>query len=442
MNKEGIDMNKQTDNLKKLIYLMVVVFVILLISIHIYGTLNQTSGNKDSNTGRVESKTKIVLDYYIWQDEESYILPVTEAYNALQSSVTVCLHVIDSNKYDKEIKVLLEQDRKIDLLNTRGISSLIQLQDEGRLLDITEYIKNSDTEVTAYGSMFNEIALSNRYYGMPTRSTSWILVYNKDIFDAAGVDYPIQLTWDEYRQLAISLTSQEDENKIYGGYWVPWCYNFGAILQNSYLIDDDLSYARESLEFLNNCYNVDGSHMSYSYITEAAIDYRQEFESGKIAMMPQGEWIVNMLLTDEKKGLTDVNWDIAPIPVMESQEADVTWGQYQFAAITAKTDYPEEAFEFMQFLCGEEGAKIYAEYGIIHAYTNEEIKEIYLKTVGKSSASIFFDTKKIQEQLAISGYQEILETFNQCAQEYFLGNKTLDETMQDFEIKRSKILAK
>lgn len=437
---EGMDMNNNIRIRCLYSIIIFVVFAILFVGYKVGHVPNIEPENLSYYKVPSDSPEKIVLEYYIWDDEESYIVPVVNAYNAQHSSVKINLHVLTSVEYDIKINELLLENTKIDLLNIRGFSALIQLQDEEQLLDLTSFIKSNDLDVTAYGSMFNEISVENKYYGLPTRSTCWILVYNKDIFDAANIAYPEQITWDEYRQLAITLTKGQGENKIYGGYWVPWCYNFASIQQNSYLIDDDLTYTRESLEMLNNFYNVDNSHMSYKLITEQTIDCRVEFDSGNIAMMPQGEWFINMLLTDEEAGLTNVNWDIAPIPVFEKQESGITWGQYQFAGITSKCTHPREAFDFIQFLCGEEGARIYAENGMIHAFSNEEIKQIYMNTVGKSSVSIFYNTKKVQEQLAMSGYKEVLDTFVLCAQEYFLGNQTIDETMIDFEKKRSEIL--
>lgn len=383
---------------------------------------------------------KVALDYYIWSDEKSYIEPVISAYCALYTNVTINLHIIEPLTYEKEIQKLLSGNVKIDLLGVKGISQLVQVHNQGQLLDLTPYIKNNDMDVTAYGSMFNDIAIDSRYYGIPNRSTCWFLLYNQDLFNQAGIDYPGQMTWDEYRKLAITLTKGEGDNKIYGGYWVPWCYNFAALQQSSYLIDDDLTASRESLELLNNFYNVDQSHVSFDIVTNEDSSYRKKFEQGNVAMMPQGEWIINMLLEDYEQGLTDVNWDIAPMPVFEGQDPDITWGQYQFVSIAEDTAYPQEAFDFVQFLCGEEGARIYAQNGIIHAYSNEEIKQLYLNSVGKTSASIFFETKRVQEQLAVSGYEEVTEAFKKCAKEYLLGNITIEKAMSDFETMRNDIL--
>jgi multiple sugar transport system substrate-binding protein len=418
------------------------IVLIICLAVIIVGVINQVlfpDKGASSETADIGSE-KVSLDYYIWDDEKSYIEPVISAYSALHKNVQINLHVIANDLYDEDMVPLLASDIKIDLLGVRGISKLVQFYNKDFLLDLTSYIQNNDMDVTAYGSMFNDISIGGRYYGMPTRSTCWILLYNKDIFDEAGIDYPGQMTWDEYRRLAASLTRGEGRDKIYGGYWVPWCYNFAALQKSSYLIDDDLTYARESLELLNNFYNVDKSHMSYRQYTEEKIDYRKEFEKGNTAMMPQGEWIINMLMEDEKKGITDIRWDIAPMPVLNGQDSDITWGQYQFVGIASDTSYPEETFDFVRFLCGEEGARIYAQNGIIHAYCSDEIKQLYMHAVGKESASIFFEAKKVQEQLAISGYWEVTESFKQYAQEYLLGNITLEEAMSGFEEARNGIL--
>lgn len=420
--------------------LFIVICPALLISCnHKNGNSFIFDNNSVSTTGTI-SNYKTVLDYYIWKDEESYITPVIDAYCALKPSIKINLHVLKSSTYDDEMKKLIQSNTKIDLLGIRGISSMVQFKDMGALLDLTSYILNNDMDVTAYGNMFNDIDIDGKYYGIPTRSTCWFLLYNKDIFDKAGLDYPGQITWDEYRKLAISLTQGEGDSKIYGGYWVPWCYNFAALQQSSYLIDDDLTYTRESLELLNNFYNIDKSHMDYSIVNDDKTNYLTDFEKGNIAMMPQGEWVINMLLQDEKLEIANINWDIAPMPVFKRQEPGITWGQYQSVSIESGSAYPKESFDFIQFLCGEEGARIYADHGIIHAYCNGEIKKEYLHTVGKKSASILFKAKKVQEEVAVSGYEDIKQALKDCAKEYLLGNKSIDETMTEFKKKRDKIL--
>lgn len=391
------------------------------------------------------SSEEIVLDYYIWDDETSYILPVVNAYMSFHKNIHINLHSLESLHYDDVIKLLLDGDTKMDIVGIRGISLIVQMMEQNQLLNITDEINKNNLDVTAYGNMYNNISIEGDYFALPTRSTCWFLLYNKDLFDQAGIAYPAEMTWDEYRQLALRLTQGTGYNKVYGACWPPWFFNFGAVQRSSYLIDDDLSYTRESLQMLNNFYNVDKSHISYKQVaitTDEEIDFTALFEKNKVAMMPQGEWMVNMLLEYEKIHDDCVNWDIAPMPIFEGQESNVTWGQYQFAAIANDTAYPDECFKFLQFLCGEEGARIFAEHGIIHAYSTDKIKQIYMDAVGKDSASYFYEAKRVQEELAVPKYQDLYAQFKEIAVDYFLEKKTIDQVMDQIEQARTSIYGK
>lgn len=423
-----------------LLPVLMIAAILGLVLLKLYHSSNESESVASYETNKT-SKEKVILDFYIWDDETSYIRPVVNAYTSFHRNVKINLHPLDSDYYDDVIKLLLEGDTKIDLLCVRGISLLIQMKAQEQLLDITTYIRNNKLDVTAYGNMYNNVSIDGKYYGLPTRSTCWFLLYNKDIFDQEGIPYPGQMTWDEYRELALSLTHGSGKNKVYGSFLPPWLFNFGAIQRSSYLIDDDLTYTRESLEMLNNFYNIDKSHISYKQvaITNDIIDYLSIFEDSKIAMTPNGEWMVNMLIEYQKEHTTYVNWDIAPMPVFAGQDSGVTWGQYQFAGIAKDTAYPEECFKFLQFLCGEEGARIYAENGIIHAYSNDDIKQIYMNVVGKDSASYFYEAKRVQEELAVPNYQDLHAIFKAISKDYLLGRITIDQAMEQFKEKRSEI---
>ena len=58
---------------------------------------------------------------------------------------------------------------------------------------------------------------------MPYRQDFWVLYYNKNLFDAAGLDYPDHVTWDEYADLAQKLTGTDAAGqKVYGTYHHIW----------------------------------------------------------------------------------------------------------------------------------------------------------------------------------------------------------------------------
>ncbi|MBE5808571.1 MAG: sugar ABC transporter substrate-binding protein [Clostridiales bacterium] len=392
-----------------------------------------------SMMGVAMAEEKVTLQFYIWSDEEPYIKDVVEQYNAEHDDIEVVLNVIANDDYDDKMKVLMAGGADVDVFDIRGMAQVVTYVETGTMLKLDDYIAASDLVMENYGDMLELSEVDGSYYSLPARSTCWVLYYNADIFDELGLEYPGQMTWTEYADLAKKIA---DETGEYGGYWVPWIFPFASVQGGKWVDDEDTSLMQYSLELLNRVYNVDQSHMSYAEITATNADYIAEFETGAAAMLPNGEWCVQMFMEDEAEGECDINWQIAPMPVAEGVEPGSTWGQFQFMGINAATEHPDEAFDFLQYLCGDEGAAVYSRHGMIHAYSSESALGAYLETVGKDSVSVFFDADKVCEQPNHLGYAEVLAAFNEQAQLYLLGEKSIEDTMADFIAQREQILAK
>jgi multiple sugar transport system substrate-binding protein len=384
---------------------------------------------------------KVTLQYYDWSDEEPYLTEVVSQFNAANPNIEIKMNIIPSNDYDDKIKVLLSGN-EADIMGIRTVGQVAQFAEAQYIPDLTDKINGSGIDVTAYGSMFQKAAVDGKFYALPTRSSQWMLFYNKDIFDKEGLPYPTQMTWDQYADLAKQLTKGEGDSKQWGGYMVNWILQFQSVQHGVYLTDDDLTYDRQGLEFLNRIYNADKSHMSYVDMKANNSDVNAEFEKGNVAMMMNGEWEISMLLNDAAAGKHNVNWEVAPIPVPEGVENGTTWGQFAFASVSAQSKYQDQGFEYVKYLCGPEGSRILARKSIIPAYRNEENQNEFVKATGKDSLKSLFSAKVIQEQPTISSFTQVLAAFNEHADLYLIGEKTLDETMKNFEAQRAEILAK
>lgn len=397
-----------------------------------------SSDDADSAPGKT-----VHLTYYTWDDEVSYIEPMVESFNKLNPDIVVTVSFLDSDEYDKDIIDLVGKGQAIDLIGIRGNSQLASYYTHGMLYDITSDIKNSDIDATAYGNMYNNITIDGRYYAMPTRSTCWALLYNKDIFDAAGISYPGQLTWDEYGELAKKLKGKNARGEtVWGGYIATWAFNFAGIQNSNYLYDDDQTYQRLSLEMLNKFINIDKSHETVQEMTASGDSWIDVFMNGHAAMMPMGEWAAGMIMSEEKDGAPKINWDYAPMPIFDGMNPDTTWGQYQYTGITSGCRNPQAAFRFLKFIGGEQGAGIYAEHGMLSAYSTEDIQNEYRNTVGDKNIDVFFDASRIQEIPLYAKYDQINLLFTSLSTEYLEGKRSLDDTMALFDTERIKIINK
>ena len=397
----------------------------------------QNAAAADTGSGE-----KTNLKFYIWSDEENYISKVVEQYNAQSDSVHVEMISIANDSYDDKLKVMMAAGDEADIVDIRGLAQVTQYRDTGSLMDLTDLVKNSELDISKYGAMWDSSYPDGQIFALPTRTTCWMLFYNPDLLEEAGVEMPEQLNWTEYAEMAKKLKKGDGPDKQWGGYWVDWHTQFMATQQGVYVNADDVSAVQESLEMLNQLYNVDKTHMSLGEMKATDTQYLADFENKRAALMPQGEWMINMLLNDISAGKTDVNWEIATMPIPDGVEPGTTWGQFQFAGITSTTKHPEESFDFLKYLCAPEGAAIYASTGMVHAYTDEGAEAAYKEAVGKDSVSVIFNAKKVQESPASSNFDQILNIYKENSELYLLGEKTIEETMDNFLKQREELMNK
>jgi multiple sugar transport system substrate-binding protein len=402
-------------------------------------------GGGKQQAGGANAQKPVALEILIWNDQEPYIRAVIEAYQKTKNTqFNITTVPADSEEYDNKLTVMLSGNANVDILGVKGTAQLTQYRDTGSLLEITDRIKQSPLDISRYGAIYSNITRDGRYFALPMRSTCWVLYYNRKMFDDAGIKYPGQMTWNEYGELAKALTKGERTNKIWGGYWVAWpgVLNFFASQQNSYLTDENLSPLKANLELFNRFYNVDKSHMSVAEMSSTGSNWLGEFENGNAAMLPNGEWVIGSILQDEAAGKTNVQWEIAPMPVPDDVAPGTTIGSLEFMGINAASKNKDEAFEFLSFLCGEQGAEIYASMGLIPGYSSDKTSAAFKKAVNKDSASVFFDAKKIQADLDTPRYNEIINAYAEHAELYLIGEKNIDETMRNFTAQRATILRK
>ena len=115
----------------------------------------------------------------------------------------------------------------------------------------------------------DRITVDGDFYALPFIQSFWVVFYNKDLFDAAGVEYPTNdMTLEEYDALARQLTSGEGAEKVYGCHYHNWrsCVQLFGILDGKNTIVDG------TYDFLQPYYEMilaqqdDGICMDYATI--------------------------------------------------------------------------------------------------------------------------------------------------------------------------------
>ena len=74
--------------------------------------------------------------------------------------------------------------------------------------------------------------------------------------------------------------------------------------------------------------------------------------------------------------------------------------------------------------------------GMIPAYIDQDIENIYRNAVGVHNADVFFETWPIREKPAFEGYAVLEEMLEKEAVAYLEGNQDLETAMYHFEKSR------
>ena len=68
-----------------------------------------------------------------------------------------------------------------------------------------------------YPQVLDQFTWQGQVWGLPADVTPFIVEYNKDLFDAAGLAYPaVGWTWDDFLEMSVALTDGEGDAKQYG----------------------------------------------------------------------------------------------------------------------------------------------------------------------------------------------------------------------------------
>ena len=327
---------------------------------------NQSSAAADGNVN---------LTFQIWDvAQRDGMQAMCDAYTAQHPNVKIEVQVTSWNEYWTKLEAAATSGQMPDIF-WMHTNELLKYADNGMLADCSDIV---DT------SKFSEVSLSNAsgsdgtLYAVPKDKDTVGLVYNKEMFDAAGVSYPDEnWTWDDLTDASQKIYDATGKYgyMAYGddqlGYW-----NF--VYQNGgYILNEDKTQAgftqpatAEAMKFYIGLQQYDWCP-DQNYFAETAPG--TAFFSEKGAMFFEGDW--NILAELQNYPEMQGKWDVAvlpkaPNPVSGDGRATISNGlSYATAANNKNLDTVKDVLKFFgseegQRIQGESGAAIPAYIGL------------------------------------------------------------------------------
>ena len=413
----------------------------LMVGASLAGCQSSSTPSDDSKPdGSGSSDEVITVNFYGASDMDLTGKAEAEAFMAANKNIKIEYHSIPNDDYDDKIKVMLSGGSSdIDALWIRTPAQMKQYMNNDVLMDLAPLAEKSGLDITPIKdtSLVGVSGESNDFYGLPVSGSCWMLFYNKDLFDAEGKDYPINLTWDEYCALAKELT--HDDQK--GGVCPTWTMNLGASSVGEYLTDDaPLERTSEYLEVLHRMYVDDKSHVSVEEMSVDTFDINALFAAGNIAMMINGDWTFR-LLGDYDPSFT---WAAAPLPRFDDAEEGASVGQASYLCIPSScaSEKVDAAYKFIEFYTtSDEGTTIIAQNHDVPSYATDAAMEAYKKDVTIEGVEYRFSAKIGAEQGTDPHYAAINDAFLEESKLYLLGEQSLEDAMNNFYRLREEALA-
>jgi multiple sugar transport system substrate-binding protein len=285
----------------------------LLVSVAIVAAA--TGCASSGGTTKLDTKANVTLTMWSGQTEsaEKILQKLVAKYEKLHPNVKINLSPGASSTEEllQKMSAAFAGNDYPDISYAFG-SWASQLEASGRTLDITKQVSAPAEKWSEFTGAARATAqpTGKKTIGFPAVVDNISLLYNKTVFDKAGVAYPTaDWTWDDFRAAAKKITNTATQTYGYGysvsgseettwQFWPHLWQNGGSILSSdkkSATFDSDAGVS--ALTFLRDMAIDDKS----VYLDQTDTKFGDLFVSNRIGMITSGPWELSDLKTGKTR---------------------------------------------------------------------------------------------------------------------------------------------
>lgn len=325
-------------------------------------------------------------------------------------------------------------------------SYMPMLIDKEQVVDLTDYINNELDMNLYYEKTFENSAYRDgHYYGLPSGLNYYLVYYNKDMFDKAGVAYPSS-DWtkasgfQEYREMAQKLTGGEGAEKTYGFSAGPYMAAIGMFNKSlgGNNVFDEAGRPAMNDEISKEVFAWFDSMLREDYSMPRPTDTKvmgafDMFKAGRLGMVLDGTWWLGSI-----KDIKDFEVGIAAIPSGNGGEAFTSQFVDSFV-IFKGSKFEKEAWEALKAIMSTEAFKALAETGVGGVPVAKDVANAVIdESLGSGVGA---EDKKCAEEgmnhtIKVpynSYYQEADQKVNNVMDEWLLGKISSDQYAENVQ---------
>ncbi len=337
-----------------------------------------------------------------------------------------------------------------DLLEV-GVSNALVFGIRGILTDLQPFIeKDKGFDVNdIFPKVLSQYNYQGRQYALPGNCGTFVLFYNKRLFDEAKVEYPdANWTWSDFLDASRKLTKRDKSGRIiqYGSSMSFWGPVIEILIKEKggRIFNEDGTKciinspeAREALVFLHELAYKYGVSPKGAELKETS--FWQLFQMERAAMFISGRWLIIQFRQNKK-----LDFRITHLPKWDKRATLLASMGY---AIPEQSNKKDAAWKFMKFLIGKEGQKFIISYGDAAPmlksmfnwegflydpkYPNEDNNKIYLEALDYAELPDISPFVTEDQQWKI--IDEELEKYN-------LDKQTIEEALNNIEKRMNEVI--
>ena len=312
------------------------------------------SGAVSSTPAGSAAAEAVTLNLWIFEGEEDFLPKVKEAFESSHPGTTLEITILPEEQYTTKVDTALAAGSPPDIAfmyDPRYIK-------EGHMVPIGDVLTARGVDLTrfAQGPLSN-CTQDGKLYCIGTYTGALVLMYNKKLFDAAGIPYPsstVPMSVDEYAALAKKLSIPNDDlaKRVWGGEAGPtyWWINPANLTAPD---------GRTVVGALDDEATIHSWNVASGMVRDgSAISDDQATSMGAANLMATGQQAMsfedNFNLGDLLEQGVDVG--VAPLPVESSGEPAFVPSWTDAWSTFVKSDLPDQSIEFLVFMAKEGNA--------------------------------------------------------------------------------------
>ena len=307
-------------------------------------------------------------------------------------------------------------------------------------LDVSDAV-NADEFLA---SKLAEVTYKDKVHAFPWDAGPVGMFYRTDYFEQAGVNPEDIQTWDDLIEAgkkieAACKTPSGDpvkmipvdpkKSSLYS--LIRGEFGIGVFDEDGNpIVDDERSIS--AMKMADKIYD-SGVALNYNGWDE----YEQTVVNESVACIPEAVWMIGTI--KDKGPQTEGKWSVMDIPKIEGGEYSWSNGGSDLA-INAKTDYPEEAKDFVKFAMTDTTlqASGFEKYGLYPSYIPSYEEEVFQKGdafFGEGNVyEIFIENgQKVADTPISPNAQEASDAIGVAVSKILLNGEDVEKTMKDLQ---------